>query len=109
MELSKQQYVVAELLSRGKTEKEIGSELYISPKTVNNHKTNIRRKWGARNTADIVRKFILNLDDPKNFFAWVIFFGIQINIMSPNPDIDWRTPQRPVKTSVRTVRTLRKK
>lgn len=105
MELSKQEYVVAELLTRGKTEKEIACELFISPKTVNNHKTNIRKKWDARNAVDIARKFILSLDDPKQFFAAMVFLTLQFYITFTSPDMDLR---RPTRTSVRVNRTLRK-
>lgn len=107
-ELSKAEYPVAELVTKGCSVEEIADKLCVSPHTVRNHKVRICKKWGARNSVDIARKFILSLDNPKHFFAWLIFLGIQINILFPNPDIDWRTPQRPLKTASRTVRTSRK-
>lgn len=106
MELSKQEYVVAELLTRGKTEKEIAGELFISPKTVNNHKYNIRKKWNARNAVDIARMFILSLDDPKKYFAVLVFMTIQFHIVIQCHKMELR---RPTRTATRTVRTARKK
>lgn len=94
MELSKREYMIAELLSQGRTEKEIGSKLFISAKTVNNHKTNIRTKWGARNTADIVRNFILQLDDPKKYFTSIGLLVIQGFIILNIGAFDMRRPNR---------------
>ena len=39
----------------GKTNKEAGKELEISPRTVEVHRSNVMKKLGARNTADLVR------------------------------------------------------
>ena len=39
----------------GKTNKEAGKELDISPRTVEVHRSNVMKKLGARNTADLVR------------------------------------------------------
>lgn len=94
MELSEREYTVAELLTRGRTEKEIASALFISSKTVNNHKTNIRKKWGARNTADIVRKFILQLDDPKRYFTSIGLLVVQSLIILNIGTYDMRRPNR---------------
>lgn len=105
MELSKQEYRVAELLTRGKSEKEIASRLFISPKTVNNHTYNIRKKWNARCAVDIARTFILNLENPKKFFTVLAFLLIQGNIVFAHPDMDLR---RSTRTSTRIVRTSRK-
>lgn len=92
MELSQREYAVADLLSQGRTEKEIASMLFISPKTVNNHKSNIRNKWGARNTADIVRKYILQLEDPKRYFTSIGLLAIQIMIILNAGVFDMRRP-----------------
>lgn len=105
MKLSKQEYKVAELLTRGKSEKQIASDLFISPKTVNNHTYNIRKKWNARCAVDVARKFILSLDDPKSFFTVLIFLSLQGSIIFYSPDMDLRRPSR---TTSRVVRTSRK-
>lgn len=47
--LSKREYEVLELLSKGKSNKVIGSELYISEKTVKNHVTQIYKKLEVTN------------------------------------------------------------
>lgn len=68
MELTKKEYMVAEHLTRGKSEKEIAVEMFVSPKTFNNHTYNIRKQWNARCAVDIARKFILQLEGKyKNF------------------------------------------
>ena len=46
--LSKREYEVLELISRGKSNKLIGNELYISEKTVKNHITQIYKKIGVK-------------------------------------------------------------
>ena len=106
MELTKQEYTVAELLTRGKSEKEIASELFISPKTVNNHTYNIRKKWNARCAVDIARTFILGLEEPKKFFISVLFLIIQGHIMFNCVTMDLRRPSRA--SGARTVRISRK-
>ncbi len=41
---------------RGLSSKEIARELGLSPKTVENHRCDILRKMGARNSIELVRK-----------------------------------------------------
>ena len=105
MELSKAEYKVAELVARGLSEKEIASELFISPKTVHTHTYNIRKKWDARCAVDVARKFILSLDDPKKYFTVCAFLIIQSHVIFNCIYMDLR---RPARTSVRIVRTSRK-
>ena len=81
-------------LAKGFSEKEIASIKHVSPKTVNNHLTNVRKKWDARCAVDIVRKFILSLDDPKQYFAALTFLIIQFHIMVNIPQIELRRPTR---------------
>lgn len=52
--LSKREYEVLELLSRGKSNKLIGNELYISEKTVKNHVTQIYKKIGVKDRLQAV-------------------------------------------------------
>jgi two-component system response regulator FixJ len=53
--LSKRQRQVMELAAAGLSNKEIGSELNISPKTVENHRAWVMERIGARNVAELVR------------------------------------------------------
>jgi DNA-binding NarL/FixJ family response regulator len=54
-DLTKREYEVLGQVALGKTNKEIGENLFISIKTVETHKTNILDKLGLRNTAELVR------------------------------------------------------
>jgi RNA polymerase sigma factor (sigma-70 family) len=53
--LSVRQRQVMELAVAGLSNKEIGSRLNISPKTVENHRAWVMERIGARNLADLVR------------------------------------------------------
>jgi two-component system NarL family response regulator len=46
---------VLRLVVQGKTDNEIGRELFISPRTVQNHLTRIREKTGLRRRAELTR------------------------------------------------------
>ena len=52
--LSDRELSVLSQIALGATCKEIAAKLSISPKTVETHKTNIKRKVGAKTTADII-------------------------------------------------------
>ena len=43
------------LLAEGLSRKEIAQRLFISPKTVENHRTNIMNKLGLHGTMDLIR------------------------------------------------------
>src|ERR1051325_7502334 len=53
--LSLRQRQVMELAAAGLSNKEIGSKLKISPKTVQNHRAWVMERIGARNIAELVR------------------------------------------------------
>jgi two-component system response regulator FixJ len=53
--LSSRQRQVMELVAAGLSSKEIGSQLNISPKTVENHRAWVMERIGARNVAELVR------------------------------------------------------
>lgn len=53
--LTARQRQVMELAVAGLSNKEIGSQLDISPKTVENHRAWVMERIGARNIADLVR------------------------------------------------------
>lgn len=59
-ELSKRETEVLVLIASGKTIKEIADELFISPKTVETHKTHVMDKLGLTNTAQLVKYAIDN-------------------------------------------------
>lgn len=46
---------IFQLVVEGKTNKEIGEVLFISPKTVDNHRTHLMEKLGMHSTAELVR------------------------------------------------------
>lgn len=53
--LTSRETAVCKLFCKGLTYKEIGKELYISPRTVESHKKNILTKLKVKSTADIVK------------------------------------------------------
>ncbi|GGQ82415.1 helix-turn-helix domain-containing protein [Couchioplanes azureus] len=52
--LSEREVEVARLVLAGRTHREIGSQLYLSPKTVEHHVARIRAKLGAANRAEMI-------------------------------------------------------
>lgn len=54
--LSARETEVLGLVANGKSSREIAAELGISIRTVENHRSNIMRALGARNTADLTRE-----------------------------------------------------
>lgn len=59
-DLTKRERDVLENIVGEKTNQEIADELYISKKTVENHRQNLMQKIGARNTAGIVKFALMN-------------------------------------------------
>ncbi|RLE20689.1 MAG: hypothetical protein DRJ50_10345 [Actinobacteria bacterium] len=54
--LSEREAEVALLVAAGRTYKEVGAQLYVSPKTVEHHVAHIRRKIGATSRAEFLSK-----------------------------------------------------
>jgi DNA-binding NarL/FixJ family response regulator len=54
-ELSEREVEVIRAFAEGKSYKEIGDLLYISPRTVETHKKNILQKLGLQTSADLIR------------------------------------------------------
>jgi DNA-binding CsgD family transcriptional regulator len=54
-ELTPQELQIAHLIGQGKTNKEIGSQLFLSPKTIEYHLTNTYRKLGVHSRAEVAR------------------------------------------------------
>jgi DNA-binding NarL/FixJ family response regulator len=53
--LAQREQEVLRLLAQGLTDREIGHQLYISPRTVQNHLTRIREKTGMRRRSELAR------------------------------------------------------
>jgi DNA-binding NarL/FixJ family response regulator len=58
--LSKREMEVLQLICKGNTNNEIAEKLHISPKTVDNHRTNLLSKTNTRNAAHLVMFAIKN-------------------------------------------------
>ncbi len=53
--LTTREQEVMRMLAEGLTTKEVASKLYISPKTVENHRTNLMKKLGLQSTVELIR------------------------------------------------------
>ncbi|MDF1549492.1 MAG: response regulator transcription factor [Bacteroidales bacterium] len=58
--LTKREKEILLLICQGYSNNEIGETLFISPKTVDNHRTNLLSKTGTRNSANLVMYAIKN-------------------------------------------------
>jgi len=66
--ISPREHEVLELLSYSQSSIEIASRLCLSNHTVNDHRKVLKRKFGARNAAQMIRLgFELQLLNPINF------------------------------------------
>lgn len=54
--LSAKETKVLELISKGLTTKEIASQLFLSTRTIETHRTNILKKFEVKNTAELIKK-----------------------------------------------------
>ncbi len=52
--LSLREKEVLQLLSEGKTSKQIGDELFLSSETIKSHRKNILKKTNVKNTTELV-------------------------------------------------------
>ena len=59
--LSEREKEVARLVLEGKTYREIGEAIYISPRTAEHHIARIRRRLGAENRSDLLARLRLAL------------------------------------------------
>jgi DNA-binding NarL/FixJ family response regulator len=61
-QLSERELQVLQLVSDGKTTKEIADQLFVSSRTVETHRVNMMKKLGVQNTAELIKKAVkLNL------------------------------------------------
>ena len=67
IKLSKRENEVLILISKGYSNIEIGEKLFISPSTVNNHRSNLLSKTNTKNTASLlmfaIKNHILRIND----------------------------------------------
>lgn len=82
--ISNRENEVIDCLSHGLTEKEIGEKLFISPKTVNNHLDNIRKKIGVTKNIEIIAYYIATLRGKKFDLKLLREYGISIFILALN-------------------------
>jgi DNA-binding CsgD family transcriptional regulator len=54
---ARERMVLAEIV-RGRSSKEVARAFAISPRTVEFHRANLLKKFGAKNTAELVRKVL---------------------------------------------------
>lgn len=92
--------VVAEI-SKGNSVKEIASNLFLSPHTIDTHIKKAKRKTGARTLAGLTRIFILSLDDPKQYFRTLVaimFIGVQSIFIFSMSTESMRSPNNSYRT-----------
>jgi DNA-binding NarL/FixJ family response regulator len=53
--LTEREKQILKLIAAGKPSKEIGAQLFISARTVQNHRANLMRKLNLKKTADLVK------------------------------------------------------
>ncbi len=53
--LTSREQEVMRMLAEGLTTKDVAEKLYISPKTVENHRTNLMKKLGLQSTVELIR------------------------------------------------------
>lgn len=53
--LTAREQEILRMLAEGFTTKEVADKLYISPKTVENHRTNLMKKLGLQNSVELIR------------------------------------------------------
>lgn len=58
--LTKREIEVLKLVAEGFSNNDIGEKLFLSPKTIDNHRTNIMRKLNAHNVVELVRYALKN-------------------------------------------------
>lgn len=100
--LTRQENRVARLIAEEQSEKMIAETLFISPKTVPVHKKNIRRKLGVKTNVGIAVKYILSLEDPKQFVLVCLFLGLQLFAIGTADN-----QERMFKTAKRTAKVRR--
>ncbi|CAG1771420.1 partial Spore germination protein GerE, partial [uncultured bacterium] len=60
--LTQREEEILSLIATGKTAKEIGDSLFISPHTAQRHRKNILKKLGLKGTAELVRYYLESMN-----------------------------------------------
>lgn len=107
MELSPREYESVDLLVRGNSAKMIAEELCVSKRTVENQLASARAKWNCNNVADLVRTFILQIEEPRKYFMVGLLLVIQSFAVLGVGENQERT-YRSGRTGSRTVKTARR-
>ena len=82
--ISEQEELIIFYLSKGLSQKEIGEELNLSPKTVNNHITNIHNKLGINKTSELLGYYICLLKGKPFNLALMRKYGVAIFLILLN-------------------------
>lgn len=82
--ISNRENEIIEELSHGLSKKEIGEKLFISPKTVDRHIDNIKKKIGVSKNIEIVAYYIATLRGKKFDLKLLREYGISIFILFLN-------------------------
>ena len=82
--ISEQEELIIFYLSKGLSQKEIGEELNLSPKTVNNHITNIHNKLGINKISELLGYYICLLKGKPFNLALMRKYGIAIFLILLN-------------------------
>lgn len=107
--LSEREFEVAEKITLGYSEKETADMLFVSVLTIHKHTYNIRKKLNARSCVDVARQFILSLDNPKQYFAAIVFLFVQSFIIVDDVNLDLRRPStQRIEASFRAFRGSKK-
>ena len=102
LDLSPTQFRVCIRTANGEGAKQVGDAMFISTHTVQTHLKRIRKKNGLKNVAELVKEFILGLDDPMKTLsterakriASVILILIQMSTVFNGSDYDVRKKTR---------------
>lgn len=79
--ISKRENEIIKNLSHGLSEKEIGEKLFISPKTVDRHIDNIKKKIGVSKNIEVVAYYIATLRGKKFDLKLLREYGISVFIL----------------------------
>ncbi len=86
--LTPQELQIALQVAEGKTNREVGTALFLSPKTIEFHLSRAYRKLGIRSRAELIRGFAIADFDPSS--ADVMPPGNQMSALKPRPAVTGR-------------------
>ena len=106
MELSKKEFEVSAHVSLEKTADEISTIMNRSTHTIQTHIKNIKKKNNLLSSAGIVREFVLQYGDPRQYVA-ALLLVVHLGIIYVDCSDDLKRPKRTRITRIR-AKTLRK-